>query len=268
MILADTHCHVHEGFGDDAGDAVRRAREAGVRWMLTLGVNRADSEQAVAFAREHEGVLAAAGVHPHDAGEATDADLDALEALAASDEVAVVGEIGLDFYRDLSPRDMQARVLERQLATARRTGKPIAVHAREAHDAMYPLLAGWARGAAPGGRPIGVMHYFSGDAELARKYIDLGFMISVHTSVTHPKATVLQEVARSVPLDSIVLETDAPYGAPQRYRGKRNEPAYISEAAAAVAALRRCAVEDIAGATTRNAMRLLGVAAPAGGRAC
>lgn len=267
MILADTHCHIHEGFGDDAGDAVRRARDHGVRWMLTLGVNRADSERALAFASAHDGVLAAAGVHPHDAGEATDGDLDALEAMAGDERVALIGEIGFDFYRDLSPRDIQRRVLERQLETARRVRKPVAIHARDAHDAMYPLLAGWARGTSQPGsdRPIGVMHYFSGDADLARRYIELGFMISVHTSVTHPKAAMLQDVARMAPLESIVLETDAPYGAPQRYRGKRNEPAYVVEAARAVAELRGCGEDTIAEATTRNAMRLLGIAVAAGG---
>ncbi len=266
MILADTHCHIHEGFGDDATDAARRARDARVRWVLTLGVNRADSERALAFAASHEGVLAAAGVHPHDAADATDADLDALEALAGDERVAVVGEIGLDFYRDLSPRDVQRRVLDRQLDTARRVRKPVAIHARDAHDTMYPLLADWARGAAPSGdRPVGVMHYFSGDAELARRYIDLGFMISVHTSVTHPKATTLQEVARAIPLGDMVLETDAPYGAPQRYRGTRNEPAYVVEAARAVAELRGCGEDEVADATTKNAMRLLGIAVAARG---
>jgi len=152
-------------------------------------------------------------------------------------------------------------VLLRQLETARRTGKPVAIHAREAHDEMYPLLETWSRslgGALPGGRPLGVMHYFSADIDLARRYIDLGFIISIHTSVTHPKAAMLQRVAREAPLASLVIETDSPYGAPQRYRGKRNEPAFVVQAAETVAELRGLTIEAVAGATTENALRLLG----------
>jgi TatD DNase family protein len=184
----------------------------------------------------------------------------------------MVGEIGLDYYRDLSPRDVQRRVLLRQLETAARAGKPVAVHGREAHDDLLPMLEAWSRGmggALPGGRlstaslrPLGVMHYFSGDTALALRYIDLGFLISVHTSVTHPKAATLRAVAREAPLSALVIETDSPYGAPQRYRGKRNEPAYVIEAAAKVAELRAVSIEAVAGATTANALRLLGLASP------
>lgn len=158
--------------------------------------------------------------------------------------------------------------MRRQLETAGRVAKPVAVHAREAHDAMLPLLAAWSQemgGCLPDGRPLGVMHYFSGDAALARRYIELGFVISVHTSVTHPKASRLAAVAGELPLDRLVLETDSPYGAPQRHRGKRNEPAYVAEAAARVAELRGLPVEHIAEATTLTALRLFGIAVTASG---
>lgn len=266
MRLIDTHCHIHEaGFGDDGAAAVARARAAGVEFMLTLGSNLADSEAAVAFAAQHEGVLAAAGVHPHDAKDADDEVMDALERLAGDPRVALVGEIGLDFYRNLSPATDQMRALERQLETAKSAGKPIAVHARNAHDQMLPLLTAWSRdigGLLAGGRPLGVMHYFSAGSAEAARYVELGFVISIHTSVTHPKATLLQEVARATPLDHLVLETDSPYGAPQRFRGKRNEPAYVGEAAAKVAELKALSIEQVAEATTRNALRLLGAGAP------
>lgn len=262
MRFVDTHAHIHDaGFGD-ADAAVTRAQAAGVAIIVTLGVNRADSAAAVALAERHACVLAAAGVHPHDAAEATDADLDALEVMAAHERVALVGEIGLDYYRNLSPRDAQLRVLRRQLETAGRIAKPVAVHTREAHDDMLLELERWSRemgGALPDGRPLGVMHYFSGDAELARRYVDLGFLISIHTSVTHPKAETLREVARRTPLERLVIETDSPYGAPQRYRGKPNEPSYVVEAAAAIAEARGVPVEAVAGATTANAIRLLGL---------
>jgi TatD DNase family protein len=256
----DTHAHIHSDFEDPDG-AIARANAAGVTRIVTLGVTPDDSRSAIAVAERHEGVFAAAGVHPHDAKDASDADLDALEELAASPKVALVGEIGLDFYRNLSPREVQRRVLLRQLETAARAGKPVAIHAREAHDEMYPVLETWSRsigGALAGGRPVGVMHYFSADVDLALRYIELGFLISIHTSVTHPKAAMLQQVARDAPLASLVIETDSPYGAPHRYRGKRNEPAYVVEAAAQVAKLRGLSIEAVAGATTANALRLLG----------
>jgi TatD DNase family protein len=237
--------------------------------------------------------LAAVGVHPHDAKDASEADLDALEEMTADQRVVMVGEIGLDYYRDLSPRDAQRRVLQRQLETAGRVGKPVAVHAREAHDDVFPMLEAWSRelggrlsrrqpatpvphqkgthdAKQPGTavlrdrRPLGVMHYFSGDVELALRYVELGFLISIHTSVTHPKAAVLQSVAREAPTEALVIETDSPYGAPQRYRGKRNEPAYVVEAAAKIAELRGISVADVASATTANALRLLGISSPPG----
>lgn len=276
MRLVDTHSHIHDrDFAPDSAEidaAIDRARDAGVALIVTLGVNRADSEAAVACAARHPGaVLAAAGVHPHDAKDASDADLDALEELARDPHVAVIGEIGLDFYRTLSTRDQQLRVLRRQLETAHRVSKPIAVHAREAHDLMLPLLSTWSDdvgGRLPDGRPLGVMHYFSADTAHAQRYIDLGFVISVHTSVTHPKAIQLADVVRDTPLEHLVLETDSPYGAPQRYRGKRNEPAYVAEAAARVAEIKGITVEEVAETTTRTAERLLGItiAAAAGSR--
>jgi len=268
MRLIDTHSHIHDPeFDTDRDDAIARARAAGVEAILTLGVDRANSERALELARRHEGVYAAVGVHPHEAKSASDGDLDALEALAGEPEVALVGEIGLDFYRDLSPRDQQRRVLRRQLETAARTGKPVAVHVREAQEAMLPELERWSRemgGRLPDGRPLGVMHYFEGDAAIAEQYVALGFVISVHTSVTHPKKrAALAAAVRETPLDRMVLETDSPYGAPQAHRGRRNEPAYVKEAAATVAAIKDVSIERVADATTRTAELLLGIGARA-----
>ncbi|MBF6599251.1 MAG: TatD family hydrolase [Dehalococcoidia bacterium] len=269
--LVDTHSHIHDpDFARDRPEvdaAIERARDAGVTLIVTLGQNLRDSEAAVACADAHpQGVLAAAGVHPHNAKDASDGDLDALEALASDPRVALVGEIGLDYYRLLSPRAEQRRVFARQLETARRVSKPVAVHAREAHEDVLPLLAEWSRaigGRLPDGRPPGVMHYFSGDAALARRYIELGFVISVHTSVTHPKAVQLVDVVRTTPLEHLVVETDSPYGAPQRYRGRRNEPAYLREAAARIAEIKGMSIEAVAEATTGTAERLLCAAVPA-----
>jgi TatD DNase family protein len=259
----DTHAHIHEGFGD-VDDVIARARDAGVVRILTLGVNRRDSADAIALAERHDCVLAAAGVHPHDAKDATDADLDALEEMVAHPCVAVVGEIGLDYYRNLSPADVQQRVLRRQLETAARVQKPVAVHARDAHADVLPMLEAWSRkmgGELRDGRPLGVLHYFAGDAAQAARYVELGYLISVHTSVTHPKGEALRDVVRAIGVESLVIETDSPYGAPQRVRGKRNEPAYVVDAAQQVADVLGLPIERVAGVTSRNAIRLLGPAA-------
>ncbi|MEX2245135.1 MAG: TatD family hydrolase [Dehalococcoidia bacterium] len=270
MRLVDTHSHIHDReFDADRDAVVERARASGVGVIVALGTDLKNSHKAVALARRHPGaVLAAAGVHPHDAKDASDADLDALEEMAHDPAVALVGEIGLDYYRDLSPRDDQLRVLRRQLRTAAAVGKPVAVHARDALDDMLVELTAWSRemgGALPGGRPLGVMHYFAGDPARAERFVALGFIISVHTSVTHPKAARLAEVVRTVPLDHLVVETDSPYGAPQRYRGRRNEPAYVTEAAAKVAELKGIDVQQVAETTTKNALRLLGAGVPEAG---
>lgn len=256
----DTHAHIHEGFAD-VDEVIARARAAGVVRILTLGVNHPDSADAIALAERYDCVLAAAGVHPHDAKDASDADLDALEEMAAHPRVAVVGEIGLDYYRNLSPGDVQQHVLRRQLETAGRVGKPAAVHARDSHADVLPILEAWSRemgGALQDGRPLGVLHYFAGDAEQAARYIELGFLISVHTSVTHPKAEPLREVVRAIGIESLVVETDSPYGAPQRVRGKRNEPANVVDAVQQVADLLDLSIDEVAGVTSRNAIRFLG----------
>jgi TatD DNase family protein len=271
MRFIDTHAHIHDReFADDIDETIERARAAGVELIVTLGTNLESSRRALALSERTPTVVAAAGVHPHDAAEATEADLDALEAMAQDPRVALVGEIGLDLYRNLSPRESQVGVFRRQLETARRCGKPIAVHAREAHDDMLPLLAEFAResrGALADGRPLGVMHYFSGDASLARSYVDLGFVISIHTSVTHPKAETLRGVVREMPLERLVIETDSPYGAPQVRRGKRNEPAYVIEAAKAIGEIKGVPLAVVAEATTATARRLLGASVAAGAAA-
>lgn len=297
MPFVDTHCHIHDKeFDRDRDETIARASAAGVTVILTLGTDLASSTRARALADRYANVaqpssavvaphvpqpplaespgrpavLAAAGVHPHDAQDATDADLDALEDMARDPRVAVVGEIGLDFYRNLSPRERQAEVLRRQLLTATRVAKPVAIHGRDAHDALLPILAEWSRemgGRLPDGRPLGVMHYFSEDAAWAERYIALGFIISVHTSVTHPKAGVLRDVVHKTPLEHLVIETDSPYGAPQAYRGKRNEPAYVVEAAAKIAEIKGVTPADVETMTTRNAMLLLGLSVPARGDA-
>lgn len=267
MRLFDSHTHLQfSEFNADRDAALGRAREAGVVGLLVLGTDVASSEEAIALAEAEPTVLAAAGCHPHDAHAMQSASLGRLAELAQHPRVAAVGEIGLDFYRNFSPHETQVDVFRRQLETAAQVAKPVAIHCRDAHEALFPLIEAWSRrlgGRLPDGRPLGVMHYFSGDADLAQRYVELGLVVSIHCSVTYPKSQRLQAVAQRLPLDALVVETDSPYGPPQSRRGERNEPAYVSAAVANIAELRREPVERVAEATTENALRLFAPGAKA-----
>jgi len=253
--LFDTHAHLHfPDFAADLEAVLARARAAGVRRFLTVGTDVESSRSAVALAGREPDVWAAVGIHPHDAAGADDAALAEIERLAASPRVVAVGEIGLDFFRDLSPRPAQEAAFRRQLALARRLGKPVLVHCRDAHPEVLDVLAAeWepARG--------GIMHCFSGDVAIARRCLDLGFLVSLAGPVTYPKARALPEVARFLPADRLVVETDCPYLPPQGHRGMRNEPAYLALTAGRVAELRGDSLETLARRTTDNARALLAV---------
>jgi TatD DNase family protein len=222
--------------------------------MLTIGTDAASSQAAVALAAREADVWAAVGIHPHDAAGADDTALAEIERLAAQPRVVAVGEIGLDFFRDLSPRPAQAAALRRQLDLARRARKPVLIHCREAHAETLALLAE-ERVSEVGG----IMHCFSGDVAIARRCLDLGLAISLAGPVTYPSARALPEVARVVPVDRLVIETDCPYLPPQPYRGKRNEPAYLAVTAARVAELRGEPLERVALGLTDAARAILRV---------
>jgi len=275
--LIDTHAHLQFGeFDKDREAVLERAWQAGLEAIVVLGVDAASSEAAIALAEANPRLYATAGWHANVAAALDRDGRRRLRELTQHPRVVAVGEIGLDFYRNLSPREDQVRVLEEQLALAAERRLPVAVHCRDAHDQMYPILKRWAAKARPlfgEGRLLGVMHYFSGDLELARRYGDMGFLISVHTCVTYPKSERLWEVAVGLDMGCLVLETDSPYGAPQSQRGRRNEPAYVTEAARRVAELRGLTAEAVAMRTGENAIRLFGLrtaqagASSGGGRA-
>jgi TatD DNase family protein len=205
----------------------------------------------VALAEREPDVWAAVGIHPHEAETADDGALAEIERLAAQARVVAIGETGLDFFRNLAPRDAQARAFRAQLELARRTEKPVLVHCREAHEETLGLLA-----AANVRERGGIMHCFSGDLAIARRCLDLGLLISLAGPVTYPKPGALPEVARAIPSDRLVVETDCPYLPPQPYRGKRNEPAYVAITAARVAELRGEPLADLAGRMSENARAL------------
>jgi TatD DNase family protein len=250
--LFDTHAHLHfPDFADDFAAVLDRARAAGVRGMVTIGTDVETSRAAIAIAAREPDVWAAVGIHPHDAADADDAALAEIARLASAPRVVAIGEMGLDYFRNLSPRDAQVRCFEAQLALARRAGKPVLVHCRDAHDDTLATLARAGVDAVGG-----IMHCFSGDADIARRCLDLGMTISIAGPVTYRNARTLPDVVRLVPADRLVVETDCPYLPPQPYRGKRNEPAYVAITAARVAELRGEPLDTLGAVMAANARRL------------
>jgi TatD DNase family protein len=252
MTLFDTHAHLHfPDFAEDLDRVLARARDAGLRGIVTIGTDRDSNRATVAMAERYPDIWASVGIHPHNAAEATEEDFVEMERLARSPRVVAFGEMGLDFFRDLSPRDVQARVFRRQLDVARGAGKPVIIHCRDAHPDTLAILD-----EARVGEIGGVMHCFSADVPVARRCLDLGLMISLAGPVTYKNARSLPDVARFVPEDGLVVETDCPYLTPTPHRGTRNEPAYVALTAAHVAALRGVDAEALGEAVTRNAARL------------
>lgn len=263
-MLIDSHAHIDfSAFDGDRERVLARAREQGASVIINVGVDLESSRKGLEIAREYPGVFAAVGFHPNDAGNMKDGDPGRLEELARQERVVAVGEIGLDFYRKSSPQELQREVLARQLDLAARLGLPVVIHCRGAHREMEGILSAWAK-ARPlaGNGEIGVMHCFSGDIELARRYIELGFLISVAGPVTYPAAHDRREVAANLPLDKLLVETDSPFLAPQAHRGQRNEPAYVALVAERIAAIRGLSVETVAQATADNAIRLFRLPVP------
>lgn len=259
-MFVDSHAHIDgEEFDNDRADVIQRARAAGVSAILNVGTGDPNSgafERAVALSRQHEDVYAALGVHPHDARLFDDAAEARIVALAgSSSRVIAWGEIGLDFHYDNSPRDIQKQVFRRQMKLAREAKLPVIIHTREAEDETIEIL----KSETDDGNCSGVMHCFSGSHGLAREAIALGFYISFSGIITFKKAEDLRAIAREVPLDRLLIETDCPYLAPVPYRGKRNEPAYVVEVARCLAELRDLSLDEVAHITSTNFAKLFRV---------
>jgi TatD DNase family protein len=254
-MLVDTHCHLDERyFESGSGPAIERAQAAGVGVLVGIGVGSLRAaESAVALARNRPDILATVGVHPHDAA-SDSAELEAaLERLLQDERVVAVGEIGLDYHYDRSPRELQRQVFARYVALAVRSNKPIVVHTRNARADTLEILA------AENARAVGgVIHCFSEDREFARAALELGFDLSFSGILTFKNAEPIREAAAFAPEDRILVETDSPFLAPVPLRGKPCEPAYIVHTAARLAALRGASPERIAEATTKNACRRFG----------
>jgi TatD DNase family protein len=254
VALADSHCHIDmPQFDADRDEVVARAREAGVQEMLIVGgVDEENGHQRALRVAESFGFPVSAGIHPHEAKLATEAVYDELRGLARERRIVAIGEIGLDFHYDHSPREVQREVFRRQVRLAREVGLPVIVHTREADDETAALLE--EEGAAEGG---GVIHCFTGGPELARRALALGFFISFSGIAVFPRSEGIQEVARTVPGDRLLVETDSPFLAPPPHRGMRNEPAFVVDVARKIAALRGVDLAEIGAAATANFGRFL-----------
>ncbi len=246
--LVDSHCHLDDSkFDADREQAIERALAAGVERLMAIGTGDGppDLRTAIRQAERYPFIFATIGVHPHDASKATPETFAELRDLAAHPKVLAVGEIGLDYHYDFSPREVQRAVFEQQLEIAAECGKPIVIHTREAWaDTMAIFRERW--------HGAGIMHCFTGDQEQAREALDLGFHLSFGGVLTFPKAEALRQAARITPDDRLLVETDCPYLAPVPHRGKRNEPAFMVETVKRLAEVRGATPEAIAGLTTSN----------------
>ena len=252
-MLVDSHCHLTGGYlGEDQLDAVlERARAAGVDGLVAVGCNVDDDRLALALARRHPHIQASLGVHPHDARTWDALTGDALEVLLRDPATVFVGETGLDWHYDLSPRDTQEVVFRAQIRLAKKVGKPLMIHTREAPEATLAILR-------EEGASRGVIHCFSEDKAFAQGALDLGFHLSFSGIVTFKNAQAIREVAAWAPPERILVETDAPYLAPVPFRGKANEPAFVTYVAAQVAGLRGLTPDRLGEITTQNLEALCG----------
>lgn len=261
LRLVDTHAHLDfSQYDGDRVEVLRRAKEEGVIQVVTVGYDLESSRQALVLSRENAGVLACVGIHPHEAGTVEPGFLDELDELCREPQVVGIGEIGLDYYRDRSPREAQRQVFEQQLELAARLDKPVVIHDRDAHGDVMSMIRQWTARVSvkdEGPRkPLGVMHCFSGDQRMAEELFELGFYVSVAGPVTYRKATRLQALVGRLPSEKLMVETDCPFLTPDPYRGERNEPAHVRLVASKIAEIRGLSLEEVARITTDNARRL------------
>lgn len=254
MTLVDTHVHLHfPEFQPDFDQVIHRAQEAGVQYFINVGTDLASSRECIALAERFDFVYAAVGIHPHDAAKATPEDMCHLAGLAKHPKVVAIGEVGLDFYRNHSPAEVQKKILVQFFEIAKQAGLPLILHIREAYEDMITLLETHFK------PPVrAVSHCFSGTPQVMERLVSLGLFISFAGPISYKKNDALREAARACPEDRILVETDAPFLAPQAYRGQRNESAYLAETARVIAEVRGVSLETFSAATSRNAEALFG----------
>ena len=254
-MFIDTHVHLNaDQYEEDLEEVIQRALDANVTKMVVIGFDRKTIEKAMELTEAYQFIYAVVGWHPVDAIDCTEEDLQWIESLAKHPKVVGIGEIGLDYHWDKSPKDVQQELFRKQIHLAKKVELPIIIHNREATADVVQILK------EEGAREVGgIMHCFSGSVETARECIDMNFMISLGGPVTFKNAKTPKQVAEEIPLEHLLIETDAPYLAPHPNRGKRNEPAYVTLVAEEIARLKDMPVEEVAEATTRNALKLFNI---------
>lgn len=258
MTLIDTHCHLNlNAFDADRAEIIARAAAVGVTRLIVPALDLETSRQVIALAEQHEGVYAAIGIHPNNTAAFTEQDISDLRAMLPHPKVVAIGEIGLDYYWHDSPPQQQQRAFEAQLALAYAMQLPVIIHNRDAHEDTFATLERWQP--ADAARP-GVLHSFSAPLEYAERAVQMGFYLGFTGPVTYKKADETRRIAASVPIDRLLVETDSPYLTPEPYRGKRNSPEYIPYIVRRLAEVRGIAENDMAQASTENALRLFAIA--------
>ena len=251
-MLTDTHCHLDfKDFEDDRDDVIRRSREEGIGFIVNVGSSLEGTRRSVEIAEKNTFIYAAAGIHPHEADNVTDEDLKLFRGLLDRQKIVAIGEIGLDYYKGISSEANQKKLFKRLLEEARNRGLPLIIHNRDAHGDTLGILRD-----AMGRSLKAVMHCFSGDEAFLKDCLDMGMFISFTCNLTFKNATRLRELAKLVPMERLLLETDAPFLAPQAFRGRRNEPAYVKYLAEELARIKGLSFEEVAGITTQNAKML------------
>jgi TatD DNase family protein len=251
-MLIDSHAHLEmPEFKRDLETVIQRAKESGVEYIFTVGTEKKDWKSALQIAHSFPSIYAIIGVHPHNAKEIDNETYIVLKGLCKDEKVKAFGEIGLDFFRNLSPRDIQLKRFREQIGLAKEVKLPIVIHDREAHQETMEILRS-ERAEECGG----IIHCFSGDYEMAKTCIDMGFFISIPGTITFKKADGFREIVSKIPLDSLLIETDAPFLTPEPYRGKRNEPGFVRYTAQKMAEVKKLAFEKVAEVTTENALRV------------
>jgi len=254
-MFIDSHAHLDmEQFDSDRDEVIRRALSADVGQVVTVGIDVSSSLKAISLTESYPPVFAAVGIHPHNADVADREGLKRIESISAEKKVVAIGEIGLDFYRNLSSRDNQSKRFKQQLDIAMRCNLPVVVHSREAHEEVSEILSSFER---DGSR--GVIHCFSGDIELAEAFIEMGYFISIPGTVTFTNASIMHEVVAGIRLETMLLETDSPFLSPIPYRGRRNEPSRVVHIAQKVADIRGITLEEVATRTSENSRQLFGL---------
>jgi len=251
-MIIDSHAHLDDSrFDYDRDMIIKNLNNNGIELAINIGADLKTSIASVALAEKYENIYAAVGVHPHSAKEMDNSTIEILKSFAKRDKVVAIGEIGLDFHYDNSPRDIQRKWFKEQLKLAKEVDLPVIIHTREASQETFDILK-----EAQDGTLRGVLHCYSGSIEMALEYIKLGFYISIAGPVTFNNARVTKEVAKEVPLDKLLIETDSPYLTPMPYRGKRNEPMFTKYVAETIAEIRGISFDELVDATNRNTKEL------------